>query len=189
MAHDACAGTPDFAGVPPGPMTNCQSFPTDGVPIKAWVRGVLLDEKALLQLQKVEERLKEADIILNERGTGLKELKKDRDHAMKFKEMSDKVKENKASLLKLQMDAKESDAKEIEAAMDKAKEELAKIQEGINGLRKENDERKQSIEALTREVEEKGETGQIHLNKEIESIKVDTAKKQSRLDTIQQELA
>lgn len=146
-------------------------------------------QKALLQLQKVEERLKEAEIILNERGTNLKELKKDRDHALKFKEMSDKVKENKASLVKLQMDAKESEAGELEAIMGKAKEELARIQEGIDGLRNENDGKKQSIEALTREVEEKGETGQIQLNKEIESIKVDMAKKQSRLDTIQQELA
>ena len=37
--------------------------------------------KALNQLNKVDEKLKEAEIILSERSTYLKELKKDRDQA------------------------------------------------------------------------------------------------------------
>jgi len=63
--------------------------------------------KAELELQKVEEHLKETEIILTERNTYLKELKKDRDHALKYKEMSDKIKMNKASYLKIHIDKKE----------------------------------------------------------------------------------
>ena len=34
-------------------MTNYEQFDTDGVPVKAWVRGVHTDENALAQLRNV----------------------------------------------------------------------------------------------------------------------------------------
>ena len=63
--------------------------------------------KALSELQKVEEKLNEAEIILKERETYLKELRKDRDQALKYKNLSDNIKKNKASYLKRQMLRKE----------------------------------------------------------------------------------
>src|SRR3989338_4313823 len=51
--------------------------------------------KAMLELEKVEQHLRETDLILTERNTYLKELKKDRDQAMKYKEMNDTIKMNK----------------------------------------------------------------------------------------------
>jgi len=65
--------------------------------------------KAVLELDKVGERLKETEIVLAERNTYLKELKKDRDQALKYKDMNDKIRENKASYLKLQIDKKENE--------------------------------------------------------------------------------
>src|SRR3989338_8351261 len=66
-------------------------------------------QKALSQMQKVEERLKEAEIVLAERKTYLKELKKDHDQAQKFQYMSNKISQNQASLLKIQIDRKEKE--------------------------------------------------------------------------------
>ena len=56
--------------------------------------------KAMLELEKVEQHLRETELILTERSTYLKELRKDRDQALKYKDMSDKIKQNKASYLK-----------------------------------------------------------------------------------------
>jgi len=57
--------------------------------------------KAMLELEKVEQHLRETELILTERGTYLRELKKDRDQALKYKEMNDNIKKNKASFLKI----------------------------------------------------------------------------------------
>jgi len=53
--------------------------------------------KALSELEKVEQKLNEAEIILKERSVHLKELKKDRDQALKYKTLSEQIKQNKAS--------------------------------------------------------------------------------------------
>jgi len=57
--------------------------------------------KAQLELERTGEKLKDADLILSERGTYLKELRKDRDEAQKYKDMNDKIRQNKASYLKI----------------------------------------------------------------------------------------
>ena len=46
-------------------------------------------QKALKELDKVDDKLKEASVILAERNRYLKELRKDRDSALKFKERSE----------------------------------------------------------------------------------------------------
>ena len=53
--------------------------------------------KAMLELEKVEQHLRETELILTERSTYLKELRKDRDQALKYKDMSDRIKQNKAA--------------------------------------------------------------------------------------------
>ncbi|MBU0628827.1 MAG: chromosome segregation protein SMC [Nanoarchaeota archaeon] len=145
-------------------------------------------QKALSQLSKVEERLKEAEIVLAERKTYLKELKKDRDQAQKFKDMSDKVSQNKASLLKLQIEKKESSKSEISSNLEKTKKELDTINEKISQLKQLIIEKKQEIESISNEIEEKGEVEQVTLNREIETLKIDLTKKGSRLETLNSEI-
>ena len=59
--------------------------------------------KATNELNKVDDKLNNAQIILKERKTYLKELKKDRDQALKFKELKDQVDSNKATYLHLRI--------------------------------------------------------------------------------------
>ncbi|GAG00051.1 unnamed protein product, partial [marine sediment metagenome] len=144
--------------------------------------------KALNQLEKVEERLKEAEIVLAERNTYLKELKKDHDQALKFKDMSNKISQSKASLLKIQIDKKEKEKSEFQSNLEKTKQELNKTNEKINQLKQLNLEKKQAIENISKEIEEKGEIEQVSLNKEIETLKIDLTKKHSRIETLNNEL-
>ncbi len=145
-------------------------------------------QKALNELEKVEGKLKEAEIILTERNTYLKELKKDRDQALKFKEMNEKVRQNKASLLKLQIDSKESELNEIQKKIGKTAEELSKLNGVVSELKSENEEKKKQIEEITSEIEEKGEVEQVKLNKEIESLKIEFTKQTTRIDTCNHEI-
>jgi len=145
--------------------------------------------KAMLELEKVEQHLRETELILTERGTYLKELKKDRDEALKYKEMNDKIKSNKASYLKLQIDKKDSEKKGIQEKIDLGNKELASIREKISRLKAENEDKKKQIEAISKEIEEKGEIEQLKLNKEVESLKVELARNNSRIDTCKNELS
>ncbi len=144
--------------------------------------------KAMLELEKVEQHLRETELILTERSTYLKELKKDRDQALKYKEMSDRIKQNKASYLKMQIDKKENERKELQEKIDSGNKDLAALREKISRLRLENDEKRRQIEAISKEIEEKGEVEQIKLNKDVESLKIELTKNHSRTETCKNEL-
>jgi len=145
-------------------------------------------KKAINELNRVDEKLKETDIVLAERNTYLKELKKDRDQALKYKNMSDRIRINKASYLKLQIDKKEQVRDDMQKSLDKTKLELEKINEKINSIKTDNKEKREKIEEITREIEEKGEIEEIKLNKEVENLKIDITKKNYRNDVIDTEL-
>src|SRR3990172_4083701 len=105
------------------------------------IAGIAMYEEkkqpALNVLQKVGEKLNEAEIILKERETYLRELKKDRDQALKFKELNDKVKQNKASHLKRQLNKKDDELKKLEDKSSGHREKLTKLQQQIQALRDE----------------------------------------------------
>lgn len=144
--------------------------------------------KALLELQKVDEKLKETEIVLTERNTYLKELKKERDQALKYKDMNDRIRQNKASYLNIQIDKKEKERDEFRKKLEEANEELKKINEKVDALKKQNDEKRLQIEEITREIEKKGEVEQVALNKQVEGLKIEITKKNSRIETIKSEL-
>jgi len=156
------------------------------------IAGISLYEekkhKALLEMQKVDEKLKETEIVLAERNSYLKELKKDRDQALKYKDMSDRIKQYKASYVKLQIDKKETEKNELQKRHEESNNELTKINEKIKTLRQQNQEKRNQIELITKEIEEKGEVEQVKLNKEVESLKIELTKKNSRSEVIKNEL-
>lgn len=144
--------------------------------------------KALNELDKVEKHLNDTEIILKERETHLKELRKDRDQAMKYKEMNDKVRENKASYLKLQMDRKEKEQKDMDGKAGNTQDSFTKLQDDIKEFINKSLEKEQEMNAISKEIEEKGEVEQVSLNKEVENLKIDLAKAQSRTETVNQEI-
>ena len=144
--------------------------------------------KALLELQKVDEKLKETEIVLTERNTYLKELKKDRDQALKYKEMNDKIRENKASYLKLQIDKRQAEKDEQQKKLDEANNELEGLNSKVEQLKKQNEEKRAKIEQITKDIEKKGEIEQVQLTRQVENLKIEITKKNSRIETIKNEL-
>lgn len=138
--------------------------------------------KALKELEKVEERLKEAGIVLAEREAHLRELKKERDQALKFKELEIKIKENKASYLYLQMDQKQQKCKELGEKINAHKEQINKFNSEIAKLKESIQKNKDEIENITKEIEQKSETEQVSLQKEIERLKIKQATDNQRIE-------
>ncbi|MFH1510100.1 MAG: LAGLIDADG family homing endonuclease, partial [Candidatus Woesearchaeota archaeon] len=146
-------------------------------------------QKALKELENVDAKLGEAEIILKERHTYLKELKNDRDQALKYKELNDRIAQNQASYLKIQMNKKEDEQKKFQRDHDTNKQAFEKKQEKVKHNKADIEKRQSETRELTKEVEEKGEKEQIQLQKEIEQIRVDSATAKTRQEVVENEIA
>ncbi len=145
-------------------------------------------EKCLTELGKVDTKLNEAEIILTEREVNLRELKKERDQAIKYKEIQENLKDQKATLIHLQVKDKEEKVSEIEKRKKESEEKTGKINQEILELKQKIQLNKDEISKINNEVEVKGEKDQIVLRKEIEELKTEIVKANSRLEVCQNEL-
>ncbi len=144
--------------------------------------------KALNELKKVEEKLGEAHIILSERKTYLKELKKDRDQAMQYKEVADSLKRAKATYNHLRRKEREERLGKLAKQIEKHHAQIKAGEEEIAGLKKEVAEKKNRISQLTREIEEKGEKEQVRIMKDIEKLRIDIATNRTRISSDENEI-
>jgi len=145
-------------------------------------------QQALNELQKVGDKLNEAEIILKERETYLKDLKKDRDQAIKYKDLNDKIKQNKGSYIKRQLNRKDEDLKKLEEKSAGHKEKLTKYQTQIKTLRDEIAQHKQVIQDINSEIERKGEVEQIKIQKEVEQLRIQLAMHKTRISACRTEI-
>ncbi|MEK6963826.1 MAG: chromosome segregation protein SMC [Nanoarchaeota archaeon] len=145
-------------------------------------------DKAIRELERVEEKLNEAEIILTERKTYLKELKKERDEAMKFKGLDEKIKRNRATLLNNKMEKKIKERDSLDKQLSIHDESIQKVQEEINALKQKIADKKKEIEQINQEVERKGEKEQLTIHKEVEKFKVDLTVNEQRTEALKSEL-
>ncbi|MBN2112132.1 chromosome segregation protein SMC [Candidatus Woesearchaeota archaeon] len=146
-------------------------------------------QKALKELEKVDEKLTEAEIVLKERQAYLKELKKERDQALKYKNLNDQIKQNKASYLKRQIDKREEVSGKLQEKLDKKKAKLDKFNAQIRKLKDGISARKEEIKRISKEAEERGEVEQVTLQKELEKLRVEIATSKTRVGNCNNEVA
>ena len=145
-------------------------------------------DKAQRELDKVQNKLSEAEIVLKERKNYLNDLKKERDQALKYKDLNDKIRQNKASYLKINIDKYEKDKAEIEDKSSKQKEIQDKHQKKIEKYRKDIEAAREKIKEISKEVEEKGDKDQVRMQKEIEELRVQIATNKTRMTSHESEL-
>jgi chromosome segregation protein len=144
--------------------------------------------KAIKELDKVEEKLNEAQIVLSEKQSYLKDLKKDRNQAMKYKEMSDKIKENKASMLNIKITARKEELEKVEKNLKEKEDQVKKYEEDIKKLKQDLEERKEIINEINKEVEEKGDKDQVAIQKDIQKLNIDIGTNKNRIGHCQNEI-
>ncbi len=145
-------------------------------------------KKALNELEKVENKLNEADIILAERQTYLKELKSERDQALKYKNMSDNIKQNKATYLDIQIKRKQTEKEKIEQEIESCKKKIEKTQDEIKTMKQNVSKKRQEIDKITKHIEEEGEKEQLEMQKIVERLRVDIETNKTRIGTCENEL-
>jgi len=145
-------------------------------------------EKALRELQRVEEKMNEVEIILAERKTHLQELKRDRDQALKFKDLNDKIKSNKATLLDSKIKNKTQEKDKFQKEIDEGTSKISKLNEEAGKLKEIIDNKKRDIDKINKEIEEKGEKEQVDIHRQVEKLKIDLALNNQRLNAIDVEI-
>lgn len=144
--------------------------------------------RAELDLAKVDQQLKDSEIILAERGTYLKELKKERDQAQKFKDLEEKLKRNKATILWRKRTEREDKESKLQKQLDEEQKKADAVQAKINELKTQVAANKERAKAISDEIQHKGQKDQIELNKIVEQLRVDIGVNGNRIDTLKTEL-
>ena len=144
--------------------------------------------KALLELQKVEEKLNNAEIILKERKIYLRELQKDRDQALKFKELKDKIDSSKATFLHHQLQERKTIKEKFDQEVGDHEAKKKAVEKKVNLLKEQMAAHRSVVQNLNKEIEQRGEKEQLDVHREIEDLKVNLAKEKTRISTLKDEL-
>ena len=106
-------------------------------------------DEAVKELNKVDSRIKEATIILNERNTFLEELEKEMNAAQEFSGLSTEKKDIKATIISKELYQIEKRTVEIDKELKELEKNKEEIQASIKELNEEVSKAKQDANALS----------------------------------------
>jgi chromosome segregation protein len=120
------------------------------------------------EMERVDQRINEADLILKERENSLKDLKKDRDDALEYKDLSEKIKRNKATHLHKQIARKAKELEDVLATIAEYKGKYGDLDGQIDAQKKLIQESRDTIEKINHELQVKGTKEQSDLQRNIQ---------------------
>lgn len=106
-------------------------------------------EKALRDLEIVNQRLKEVEIILNQKNEILKKLEKDKEAVDKFRKLQSRLTLLKASYWKKKENIINKNLESIDKTINNLNSDLQKVQEEINKIENEIEENEKTLRNLT----------------------------------------
>ena len=137
-------------------------------------------KKALSELEKTGEKLKEISIILEERGKFLKNLERERQQALLYTKLKEDIEIFKAAKIIKQISRKENEAGSFSKNVEKEKAKLGNIKNEIIGFQKEASVLFNESEAISKKIEESASKEQLNLQKGIVEVKGKIASLEAR---------
>ena len=132
-------------------------------------------EKALHELEKTEEKLKEVSSILRERTIYLNNLEKERQQALRYKKLESDVKKFKASIINHDLTRKKKESERINSDIDVQKREIEKIKKSIAEIESQVSSHKAKIDEINLTIQKSAGLEQEKLNQEIANIRAELA--------------
>ena len=145
-------------------------------------------KKAVSELEKVENKLNEAEIILTERETYLRELKKERDQAARYKDTRDRIDSSKATVLHNEIREKKEVKEDLDKNINNNNKKLEKTNSEIDDIKKKIDDKRDQINDINKEIEVKGEKEQVQILKDIEELRIEIATNKTNVENYKKEL-
>ncbi len=145
-------------------------------------------DQAMNELNKVQDKLNEANIILNEREKTLNDLKKDRDQAVRYKEIETNLQRNKATRVNLMIKGKQEKYREVDNKVNEFDKNIEVLKNKIAELKEQVENKKNEIDEIAKLIDEKGDRTQKQLLNEIDELKEQLVKQTTRKEVCENEL-
>jgi chromosome segregation protein len=129
-------------------------------------------QDALRELGKVEEKLKEAKIIITEKETYLKGLESEKVQAEKYRSYQNELDSSKATELKLRTDAINRKKTEIVSKLDKIQTTQKKFDQVMDSAKEKIQFIESKIDGIETQIEKKGGEDQLELEHIISDLKL-----------------
>lgn len=144
--------------------------------------------KALSELEKIDEKLKEAQIILTEKETYLAGLEKEKEEAEKFRSAREQLQAVQATEIHLRLDSGQSKKNSALADIEKCSKSIDKYKSQLDEINKKLNQLKEQISDLEKVIEQKGGEESLALQKNIESAKDELQKSQALINSSYNEI-
>lgn len=151
------------------------------------ISGIALYEekkaKALAELAKVDERLKEVSIILREKETYMKNLEDEKRGAETYRDLQENIKKFQAGELQLRLGYAKEKRDKVAANIESKILEISNLKLELEISSKKITTLKQQLGKLEKEIQKKGGEESLQLQKEVEVIRVELAKARTLIST------
>lgn len=140
-------------------------------------------EKALKELKQAEENLARVDLLIREVKAQLDKLEKERNDALRYLDLKERVERAKVTLLLGEIRKLENLIEESHVRDKGIEAEIAAIEERLKDIAKEIIAKERELNAVETELEEKSEDGILEVTKKISEVKskIEMAKKNIEL--------
>jgi chromosome segregation protein len=143
-------------------------------------------QKAMQELGKIAEKVREAELILNEKFSILDKLQKERDTAVRYKGLESDLEKIRASILWKEFSDSEKTLEEIVSKAEEKEEENERLEKEIKDYDSKLSEEENRLEQLTRDVLEA--SSQIEVTKRLSRVQSDLEIRKDRLESHRREI-
>ena len=156
-----------------------KSTPDERRKIIEEVAGISIYEtrkiKSLRELEKIEEKLKEVSSVLRERNAYLRNLEKERQEAMSFKNLEETIKRCKVTILSKSTKEKEIEIEKIKSLIEGNSEEISKIKTKILEKQNKVEDFDKKIKKINKDIQNSTSGEQEAIHKELSDLKAESA--------------
>ncbi len=132
-------------------------------------------EKAMRELEKTEEKLKEVSTILRERTAYLANLERERQLALKYKKLEEDVRKFKASIIHSDLSGKRKELEKVNVEISKRSLEIEKVRKEIFVIRENVENINSGINSINSTMQKSTGFEQEKLNQEIANLMAELA--------------
>ena len=143
--------------------------------------------KAEKELSKIEDRVREAEILINEKASIMDKLKAERDAAIRYRELEAELSRIRSALVWKDYSGSMKSMKSIDEDLTVKEAELDKLGEEIKGYDDALQDKEQKLDDLTRRVLKAGD--QIEVTRKIENLRGEIERKSDRIDSNRREIS
>lgn len=142
--------------------------------------------KAMKEMEKIEGKIREAEIVLNEKNTIMEKLKRERDMALQYKELEDKLEKVRAAVIWRDFSGTEGSLESITKRLEEKEKESEGLENRIEGFDRKLVEEEERLENLTKSVLKASD--QIEVTKRIAKLQSEIERKRDRIDSNNREI-